>query len=82
MSSSIELARVKPEIIAQGSSSLITNSGSHDATLKENILIVTWLADKSPNTKKTYERIMREFFNHYNSSKLSLMYVFLNNFLI
>ena len=75
MSTSNELARVKPEIIGQGASSLITASGNQEATLKENLLIVTWLSDKSPNTKKTYERIVREFFAHYNNSKLSLMAV-------
>lgn len=73
MSKSNELARVKPEIIGQGASSLITASGNQEATLKENLLIVTWLSDKAPNTKKTYERIVREFFSHYSQSKLSLM---------
>ena len=75
MDSTKDLARVKPEIMGQGSNSLITFSGSQEATLKENLLIVTWLSDKSPNTKKTYERIVREFFNHYHSSQLSLMAV-------
>lgn len=75
MSTSNDLTRVKPEIVGQGSSSLITTSGSQEATLKENLLIVTWLSDKSPNTKKTYERIVREFFSHYSQGKLSLMAV-------
>lgn len=75
MSTSNDLARVKKEIIGQGSSSLITTSGNQEANLKENLLIVTWLSDKSPNTKKTYERIVREFFSHYSSNKLSLMAV-------
>lgn len=32
------------------------------ATVKENLLVWTWLNDKSPNSKKTYERIIRDFF--------------------
>lgn len=75
MAKSNQLARVKSEIIGLGSSSLITASGNQEAILKENLLIVTWLSDKSTNTKKTYDRIVREFFNHYRSSKLSLMAV-------
>lgn len=34
-------------------------------TVKENVLIATWLRDKSKNTQKTYERIVREFFSRY-----------------
>lgn len=75
MNSSNKLARVKPEIVGQGASSLIVTTTNQESTLKENLLIVTWLSDKSPNTKKTYERIVREFFNHYNGNQLSLMAV-------
>ena len=54
---------------------LIIQTNNQESTLRENLLIVTWLSDKSPNTKKTYERIVREFFSHYSQIQLSLMAV-------
>lgn len=55
--------------------SLIVQGSNQESALKENLLILTWLADKSANTKKTYERIVREFFAYYKQNQLSLMTV-------
>lgn len=41
---------------------IVTASEDSSTIVKENLLIWTWLNDKSPNSKKTYERIIREFF--------------------
>lgn len=38
--------------------------------MKENVLVATWLRDKAPNTRKIYERIVREFFSRYNGLSL------------
>lgn len=51
--------------------SLIVHAADNGTALKENLLIVTWLKDKSKNTQKAYERVVRQFFSHYKLQTLS-----------
>ncbi len=63
MSEANGLARVENR--RAGSEFFIQGLIDQSQMVRENVLIWSWLRDKSENTKKTYEQVVRSFFKRY-----------------